>query len=383
MASASIGILGGGAGGIIAANLLRKAVGREVDVVLIERETDHYFQPSYLWAMTGSRRMDQLRRPLGGLARKGIEVVTGKIEAIDPVSREVTVAGSRMQFDHLVVSLGAQLKMDALPGLSECRSFYTFNDTDSLRKVLQDFRGGPIIIAIPSMPYKCPAAPYEAAFLIEELLRKRGLRERSTIEVITVEPLPMPVAGPLIGKAIVDMLGSRGIGFSPAAKISGFDHSRGLMSLEGSPDEPFELVIAVPPHSAPSVVTQSGMCDETGWVPADAGTLRTSHENVYAIGDVTAVKLPNGKFLPKAGVFAHYQAETVASNIAELIGGQRPDHVFDGYGQCFLEIGGGKAGYASGQFYAKPNPAVRMRNPSRRNHWAKIWFEKYWWWRWL
>jgi sulfide:quinone oxidoreductase len=233
------------------------------------------------------------------------------------------------------------------------------------------------------MPYKCPAAPYEAAFLIDDVLRKRGLRESSAIDIVTVEPQPMPVAGPLIGSAIVEMLTSRGIGFSPGTKLTAVSQGEALATFDGLADKPFELAIAVPPHSAPSAVAKSGMCDETGWVPADAGTMATAYGRVYAIGDVTSIKLPNGKFLPKAGVFAHYEAETVAANIAAAVRGEEPTHVFDGHGECFLEIGRGRAGYASGQFYAQPSPKVRMRRPSVWNHWAKIWFEKYWWRRWL
>lgn len=288
-----------------------------------------------------------------------------------------------MQFDYLVISLGAELRMDALPGLSECRTFYTFEGTRELRNALEDFRGGPVLITMPSMPYRCPAAPYEAAFLIDDLLRRRGLRGSSPIEIVTVEPQPMPVAGPLIGKAIAEMLASRDIAYSPGVKLAGVDHDRGSASFEKTEDRPFELAIVVPPHTAPAVVATSGMCDETGWLPVDRTTMASSFQNVYAVGDVTAIKLPNGKFLPKAGVFAHYQAEVVALNIAAAILGHRPQRVFEGHGECFLELGGGRAAYAGGDFYAEPDPRVRMRKPSAWNHWKKVWFEKYWWWRWL
>ncbi len=383
MTATSIGVLGGGSGGVVVANLLRKALPQENDVVLVERETDHYFPASYLWALTGKRRPEQLHRPLDRLTRKGIDVVTGEIESIEPATRTVVVDGRPMQFDYLVISLGARLRMDALPGLAECRTFYTFEGTRTLLDALRSFRGGPILITMPSMPYKCPAAPYEAAFLVDELMRRRGLRERSPIEIVTVEPQPMPVAGPLIGGTITGMLASREIGLATGIKLTGVDHNNGRASFEGAEDRPFALAIAVPPHAAPSAVAESGMCDETGWVPVDSGTMATRHENVYAIGDVTAIKLPNGKFLPKAGVFAHYQAEVVAANIAAAIRGRERKGVFEGRGQCFLEVGHAKAGYASGEFYARPDPDVRMRKPSVWNHWAKVWFEKYWWWRWL
>jgi sulfide:quinone oxidoreductase len=85
-----------------------------------------------------------------------------------------------------------------------------------------------------------------------------------------------------------------------------------------------------------------------------------------------------GKPLPKAGVFAHYQAETVAHNIAQKIAGKTPEKTFNGDGQCFLELGEGKAGYAGGNFYGSPLPNVKMKKPGYFWHWMKVWFEKYW-----
>lgn len=90
---------------------------------------------------------------------------------------------------------------------------------------------------------------------------------------------------------------------------------------------------------------------ESGWIEVDRNTMETSFNNVYAIGDITSITLDNGKILPKAGVFAHNQANMVAHNIAQRIKGKSPNDIFDGEGQCFLEIGGGKAGYAGGNFY--------------------------------
>lgn len=379
----TVGILGAGAGGLVTANVLRKALGGPNSITLIDRESDHYFPPSYLWAITGERDPAELHRPLEVLSRRGIDLVRGEIEAIEPEDRAVVVGGKRMTFDYLVLSLGADLKTDAIPGLQECHTFYSFQGTSRLRDAVRKFEGGPVLIVVTAMPYKCPAAPYEAAFLIDDLLRRYDLRSRPPIEIITVEPQPMPVAGPVIGKAVSDMLAARDITYTPNTKLMAVDHERRLATFADGDQRSFELIIAVPPHVAPQVVLASGLCDDTGWIPVDPTTLATRAECVYAIGDVTAIRLPNGKFLPKAGVFAHYQAEVVAKNIAAEIGGSEPEHRYEGYGQCFLEIGRGRAGYASGNFYAEPDPDVRLKKPSMWNHWGKIMFEKFWWRKWL
>lgn len=224
------------------------------------------------------------------------------------------------------------------------------------------------------MPFKCPAAPYEAAFLIDELLRRRGVTAK--VDVVTAEPQPMPVAGKQIGAQVAGLLTSRQIGFSPARRLQSVDpDGREARFLDGV--EPFDLLVAIPPHHAPAFIANSPLAGPNGWVPVDPHTLRAG-EHVHAIGDVTAIKLPNGMMLPKAGVFAHAQAEVVADSLAAAARGKQGEARFDGHGSCFLETGGGRAGLASGNFYAEPDPELRMRAPARRWHWGKVLFERRW-----
>jgi len=109
--------------------------------------------------------------------------------------------------------------------------------------------------------------------------------------------------------------------------------------------------------------------------------METAHENVFAIGDITRIPLPDGLPLPKAGVFAEAQAQVVAANIAHRALGKRGPRIFDGVGRCFLEVGGGAAAMADGDFYARSRQ-ISMKQPSVVWHWAKLAFEKYWLWRW-
>ena len=107
-------ILGGGIGGVVAANRLRKRLGRQHRVVLVDREPTFSLAASFLWVMTGDRRPDQIARPLAGLERKGIEVILGEVERIDPARREAVVGGRTLQADHLIVALGAQFAPEAV-----------------------------------------------------------------------------------------------------------------------------------------------------------------------------------------------------------------------------------------------------------------------------
>lgn len=287
-----------------------------------------------------------------------------------------------MGYDYLVVSLGADLGPESIPGLC-CTgiNIYTADGLETAHQELMKFQGGRIVIAICRMPFKCPAAPYEAALIVDNVLRQKGVRDKAEIEIVTWEPAPMPVAGPEMGEAVLSMIGPRGITYRNNATITSFDPDENQLSLEGGGGVPYDLLFYVPPHKCAQVVRDAGLTGEGGWVPVDPGTLATKHENLFVIGDATAIKLPNGKMLPKAGVFAHKHAETVAAEIAARIKGSAMPDPYRGEGYCFLETGRGTAGFAKGNFYAEPNPRIEARNPSKLLHWQKFAFEKYWFWK--
>jgi sulfide:quinone oxidoreductase len=175
-------------------------------------------------------------------------------------------------------------------------------------------------------------------------------------------------------------LAARGIGFHPRVQLESIEP--GALHFAGEKIKS-DLSIVIPPHRPPEVVAKSGLSGPSGWIPVDRATLRARDSNVYAIGDNTAIPLENGMLLPKAGVFAHGEAEVVAENIARRIRGDLREEAFDGHGTCFLETGGGKSGLASGDFFASPVPNVAMHRPGRAWHGAKIAFEQYWLRRWL
>ncbi|MFY9269536.1 MAG: FAD/NAD(P)-binding oxidoreductase [Candidatus Manganitrophaceae bacterium] len=188
----------------------------------------------------------------------------------------------------------------------------------------------------------------------------------------------MPVAGPVVGNAVKEMVEEREIAFHPMMKIASVEWSIRELHFENGQRTRYDLLVAIPPHRAPQVVKDSGLAGESGWIPVDSSTLKTRYEGIYAIGDITSVLLPVGKPLPKAGVFAHHQAETVAKNIAAEIAGGNASESFDGHGYCFLEMGAGRAGFAGGNFYALPEPQIKLRKPGYHWHWGKVLFERWW-----
>ncbi|HLA89007.1 MAG TPA: FAD/NAD(P)-binding oxidoreductase [Gemmatimonadaceae bacterium] len=377
-------ILGGGIGGLVAANRLRQALPREHRVVLVDREPAFVFAPSLLWLITGDRTAAKISRPLARLEKRGVEVVRGEIERIDPVNRTVAVDGRVLTGDHLVIALGADLAPEIIPGLGEAgHNFYALAGAESLRDAFAGFSGGKLALLTAAPAYKCPAAPYEAAMLLEYACRKRKIRGDTQLDLYAAEPGPMGVAGPDVSKAVRAMVESKGVAYHPEHQVRDVDVRGRVLRFTNGVEARFDLLAFIPPHRAPRVVREAGLVAESGWMQADRHTLETKFPGVYAIGDVVAIPLKLGKPLPKAGVFAHAQAEVVARNIARAITGKGKPASFDGEGKCWIETGDGKAGFGAGDFYAEPTPNVRIHPPARRGHASKVLFEKHWLWRWF
>jgi len=367
MTGKTILILGGGLGGVTAAGALRRLCGPEHRVVVIERNATFSLRMANLWLMSGERRRaDEGERNLSRLAEHGIEWVHADIEAIDPVAKTVRTSGGTHEGDFLVIALGAEYHPEAVPGFGEAAlNLYDSAGAVRIRESLEAFPGGRVVVLVARTPFSCPSAPYEAAFLVESLLRRRGVRERSEIAVYTPEDLPMPVAGEEVGKELVRMLQERGIEFRAEQIVMKVDPAARLARFELE-DTKFDLLIGVPPHRAPEALRAAKLTDASGWVPVDASSLRTRYPGVYAIGDATSIRLPVGMFLPKAGVFADEQARVVAENIAAEIAGKAAGSRFNGHGFCYIEVGDSLAAYGAGNFYGIPAPTVTLEPPSAR-----------------
>ncbi len=371
-------ILGGGIGGVAAANALRARLPAADSVVVIDRARDQLFAPSLLWLMVGTRRPDRLSVPIQRHLRSGIDVVTADVRAIDADRRRVTTDAGVLEADALVLALGAELAPDASPGFLEAaHDIYTLDGATRFASALAAFEGGRIAVAVSGLPFKCPAAPYEAALLVDADLRRRKIRDRSRIDVYTPEPLPMPVAGPTLGEAVVELLRERGIDFHPGRSIASYDAAAREIAFTDGGRAGYDLLAAVPPHRAPAPVRESALAGPAGWIPVDRRTLSAAHDGVFALGDVSAVALASGKFLPKAGVFAHAEGSVVADQIAERFG-LGPGRAFDGVGSCWIELGAGRAAFAVGDFYAEPDPQIALRRPGRIWHLGKVLFERAW-----
>ena len=367
MSGKTVLILGGGLGGLMAAGHLRRLTSPEHRIVVVEKKETFSLCMANLWLMTGERQTpEEGERELAALAKKGIEWVRGEVQTLGLSGKTVQTTAGTLTGDYLIVALGAERRPQAVPGFAEAAlNLYDAGGAQQIHRVLADFSGGRIVVLISRTPFSCPSAPYEAAFLIDDLLRRRGVRERAEVAIYTPEDQPMPVAGPVVGAELVKMLAERGIEFHGEQIALTIDPASRKILFEIDQTS-YDLLVGVPAHVAPQAVRDGKLVDASGWVPVDPETLETQHAGIFAIGDVTAIRLPIGMFLPKAGVFADSQAQVVAEKIAaDIAGGDRASR-FKGHGFCYIEVGAGMAAYGSGNFYGLPGPRITLEAPSQR-----------------
>jgi sulfide:quinone oxidoreductase len=355
-------ILGAGFGGLAVATELRRLLADDHEIVLVDRNEQFSMGLRKLWELVGHATIAEGSRSRRRLKQPGIRFLEDEVQSIDPSACAATTSSGTIEADYLVVALGCEPRPDLVEGLTDHgHHVWNVEGARAAADALARLDGGPIAIVIAGVPYTCPPAPYECAMLVDEYLRERGIRDRSSLEVSTVQPILMPNAGPDGSAWLGEQLAARDITFRVGRAVERVEPGR-VVFAEGTLD--FELLLAVPPHRVPAVVKASGLTGDGDWIAVDKGTLQTSYARVFALGDVTLIPLANGLPLPKAGVIAELEGLRVAAAIAaEVRGGSQPPP-FDGTGICFLEMGKGQAALVDGAFFAEPEPQVVLAEPS-------------------
>src|SRR4030067_629818 len=186
-------ILGGGFGGLAAAQHLRRHLPSEHRIVVIEKKTFFYINAFNMQLITGEMKDPREgQRNLSELARKDIDWVHAEISRLDPARKSVITSAGTLEGDYLIVALGADRHPEAIRGFAESAiNLYEATGAVQLREALQKIEGGRIAIICCTMPFSCPGAPYEAAFLVDSVLRSRQKRDRAEIAVYTPSPGPL------------------------------------------------------------------------------------------------------------------------------------------------------------------------------------------------
>jgi sulfide:quinone oxidoreductase len=312
-----------------------------------------------------------LARDERSLLHRDVDLVVQAAIKIEPEGGIVHLEhGMVLPWDYLVIATGARPLPERLPGLIQGgHEFYSLEGAQRLREALRRFRGGRIAVGVGGIPYKCPMAPVEFVFLVEEYLRRRGIRERSQVTLLSPvgRACPMPQAS----KVVEPILERRGIRLVTFFNVEEVDPSAGAVtSLEGEKAE-YDLLVVVPPHRGQEVIDDSGLGDESGWVPTDRYTLQVArHDRIFAMGDATDVPLP------KTGSAAVFEAPIVASRVASLVRGDVPDAGYDGRVMCLVETGERRATVTPFDY---EHPPVAPQ-PSRAWHVAQWLLNRFYWW---
>jgi sulfide:quinone oxidoreductase len=351
-------ILGAGFAGLELAARLSDSLADEVRVTLVDKNDSFHFGFSKLDVMLGRREATDIRLNYRDISRDGVEFRQESVTAIDPERRRVTTDKSSYDADFLAIAVGAEYDFAATPGFEEGGfEYYSLAGAERLRDVLGEFDSGTVLIAVLGHPFKCPPAPFEAAFLLNDRFVERGIRDAVEIR------MTFPMAGPVpvtkeVSQLFVRALEERGIEYAPKELVASLDTHDRTAQLAGGGSIPYDLFIGIPVHRVPEVVGRSGLAVD-GWVSVDPTNLTTRFPDVYALGDVA------GAPVAKAGVFAEAAARVVADDIAARLRGSEPPSPYDGAGNCYIEFGDGMVGKVEANFLSGPAPTARVVGPSR------------------
>jgi sulfide:quinone oxidoreductase len=383
----TIAVLGGGTGGTLIANRLRRLLDRgAAEIVVIDADDQHVYQPGLLFVPFGKAEPGRLTRPRHRQLSPGITFRQATVDHVDLDSGQVLTGGTSVGYDVLVIATGARLVPEETEGLTgpgwmeRVFTFYSLDGAVALRRALADFDGGRLAVAVMDMPIKCPVAPLEFCFLADAYFRERGIRDK--VDLTFVTPLDGAFTKPVANRALSGLLQDKGVGLVTEFNTGEVDGPGGrLVSFDGR-EVAFDLAVVVPLHGGQDYVSRSpGLGDELGFVPVDRHTLQSkARPNVFVIGD--AADIPTSK----AGSVAHFEGEVVARNVARYLAGEPLDAGFDGHTNCFIESGSGKALLIDFNYDTEPltghfpSPAgLPLLRQSRLNHLGKLGFGWLYW----
>ncbi len=369
-------VVGGGSGGTLSANLLARQLSSEIHaekakVHLISGSKLHFFQPGYLHvAFTGQNPSELVRRE-DELVSRDVHLVAEDADRIDLRAQTVTLrSGKTLRYDYLIIATGSVTNPKAIPGLSEAAlNFHTSpEESKKIWNALQEFQGGHVVVGIAGLPHKCPPSPNEAAFLVDDHFRKRGIRDEVKITFVTPYPRPYP-AEPM-SKVVEPRFQKRDIDIVTFFNIESVDPAkREISSLEGD-SLSYDLLLMVPPHRGADVIIKSGIGDTDGWIPTDKNTMRiTGYENAYAVGDATNIPIS------KTGVTAHLESVTATHSVASAVRQKGELYKYNGRIHCPFEMGSHTAAFVIGSY----DMPVKQIEPTRLRYMMKKAFAMFYW----
>jgi sulfide:quinone oxidoreductase len=379
-------ILGGGTGGTLMANRLRRMCSN-TDITVVDRDDAHVYQPGLLFVPFGLIPPEKLVKSRRRQLRSGIRYLERDIDRVDIDGNRVHLTdGSALDYDVLVVATGAVLlpeETDGMTGPGWMQNVFTFFDLEgasALRNALATFDHGRLVVNVVDMPVKCPVAPLEFCFLADSYFRRRGIRDR--VELVYVTPLDGAFTKPVAARELGNLLQRKGIELVTEFNTGQVDGDADRLISYDERTVQFDLAVVIPVHGGAGFVGRSaGLGDELNFVLTDQRTLQsTVRPNIFAIGDATNVPAS------KAGSVAHFEGDVLAHNITQFLAGRPLDAHFDGHTNCFIESGDREALLIDFDYDTQPLPGhfpfgvgLPLLRESRLNHMGKLAFRWLYW----
>ena len=366
-------IVGGGMGGTILANSLARRLTAELKagkarITMLSASDKHMYQPGLLYLAIGRMTPDELYRDQASLLEPGIEFHVDPVEEFMLDNNRVkTRSGKLVDYDIMVIATGSRMYPEGIPGLAEnAELFYTEESALKMFKRLQSFEGGKVVITV-GVPHKCPMAPLEITFMLHDYFKDRGLSDK--VQLHYTYPINRVHSLENVAKWAAPEMNRLGITYDTFFNLKEVDGANKVLKSEEGTEIKYDLLIAIPAHKGMEVVEKNGL-GQNGWIPTNRTKLNMEgRSNVFVCGDTTNIPIS------KAGSTAHFEADTLAENIAAVIKMGSPVRDYDGKVFCFIEAGKDRATYAMFNYQNPPDPKA----PTKAMHWFKMAYNKLYW----
>lgn len=322
-------IVGGGWGGLSVARHLR-ALAPDLDVVLLEKNACFWSGPlsnKWLAGLVDSRYI--IHDPAPAALAHGYHRIHAEVTAVDRDKRRVVTAQGTLDYDWLVLAPGIRYDYRAWFGDDREAADYTRerypcafvpgDELPALKRKLDGFAGGDLLMTLPPLPYRCPPAPYERAVLIGWLLKQRRIRGR----LIVLDPN----AGMSAFRRVFEERYREQILYVSDAEVKSVDPYNRWVATEFD-EYRFDDAILMAPQQAGDLLWQAGLIGRdgagrpTGWADQEPFRLHArGDERVFLIGDALGPVSPLFGHYPKSGHMANRQARIVAGEIAARAAG--------------------------------------------------------------
>ena len=368
---AKILILGGGFGGVVAAERLAEQLGDDHQLTLVSRTRHFVFYPGLVRLAFGKCQPEDVSFNLrDSILSRRVNFIEAEVARIDPIERKVVIANGELEgklhYDYLIFALGRRLATERITGFHE-NAHHLLNVDKALKfgKALAHFHEGRAVLG-QCPDARLPVPVYETAFALSRMLEERGEREQVRITIVSPEPRDLQLGDAQATIALESAFQSHGIELVPDFPINRLTPGAAMTSNGLSIN--FNLLMLVPPFQGSPAVLHLGI-SEQAYINVDSTMRVIGADRMYAVGDCVNFSGP------KMGHMAVRQAEVAAANLAAEIEGHAAVSHYSHEMRLVVDAGGRDSIYLHKDIWTNEPASVRQ---GRFWTWAKRVQEKYW-----